>query len=68
MIMMFCEALRFTLLYEKIVVIMGHGIGNTGPLHPVMWQWINNWKTLSGFALDCKDREDMEEMADDPEL
>lgn len=47
---------------------MGRGIGNTAPLPPVMWYWINNWKTLSRFAIDCKDREDREEMADDPEL
>ena len=66
MIIMFCEAVRFELLFQEILKMMG--AGSTLPLPPVMCYWTNNWKVLSGFALNCKQRDETLEMAGDPEL
>lgn len=52
LIVMFCEASRFTPIYDLVLEAMGKD--QSMPLDVGVWVWINNWSTLSKFALHCK--------------
>jgi hypothetical protein len=64
MVIMFCEAVRFKLILEEIIGMMKEFKTSVLPL--LMWSWTNNWNTLSAFALNCKSREDIGVLTDDP--
>lgn len=53
--MLFCEAIRFKHLLEKLLEIMASGKNDKLP--PNMWGWPQKWSVLSKFALTCKLRE-----------
>lgn len=54
--MMFCETIRFKLILKKILNLMTEG--RTGTLDSLAWDWVNNWSTISSFALVSKRLED----------